>query len=309
MGYDPNKNYSALKMKETQKLVNYFNKQYNSVDDLDYSQRQDAIEVAIRYPFLFKGTYLAEFEGLTSFHLYEFIHRMILNEYYENHSIDFQLSNTFLTGNFKETINFKDTRFPYTELNGSSQITFKTDLNFTVGLKVKIKEYKSWLSYIKVDMGTVFKSDLKVENNFDQNQELYEFARLWSPTEGNKIKRFRGTYHGSVVFNDQSTVFARIYMPVYYFLNQFYIEAGLSYYYYKYKSKVTITRSATEQESYDPIDLNNDPINIEKTLEKNSISQYFSINYDFFEFFTLKLESFGISPYAGNLGIEAKIPF
>lgn len=304
MKYDHNLDYNTIKEQEIRKLVNYFVQQYDIVDNLHDRQKKEVIKTALKYPFIFNDTYLPEFDYITPFRLFDFIHKMIDNDYFENYSINFQLAHAKHSVKFKETVTFKDIRFPYLKLSDNSKMTLTTDLNFSVGIKIKVKKYKTWLSYIKADMGTAYKSKLNIDkdSDFDQTRQVYAYK------PGDPAKIFEGEYRSSTVTKDQNVVYARIYTPIYYLFSNLYFEAGLCYYHFVFKSEYYISRSATRQESGDVLDLNNDPKYIKKTLTKNIVSQYVSVNYDIFKFLTIKCESFNF-PLSVSLGIETKINF
>ncbi len=302
MIYNPDLNYSTMKKQEVRNLVNFFKLKYDNADDLIENEKEEVINTALKYPFLFEDTYLPEYDEVTPFRLFDIIHKMIYTEYLENSSVTFQFAKAIHSIDFKETITFKDNRFPYSELEGDSKMAITTEVNFSIGVKLRIKQYKTWLSYLKADIGIAYQSELNFESDFNQSFPVYAYK------PGNPIKIFEGEYQGYVTGKDQKVLYTRIYTPVYYILNNIYFEVGLSYYYFVFNSEYTITRSAIRQVSEDALDLNNDPRIIKKTLTENIISPVISVNFDIFKFLTLKIDALNY-PLSVSAGIEAILNF
>ncbi len=222
--YDKNTDYQILIDEEISKLTDKFTSLLEEMDHLSRAKRHDAVELALAYPYLFKDTYLKRYTRTTDFPLYEFIYAALKNDYVNKSSVFIRIAEyagifsdeTFSMGGTIHSVDLFYMRHDY-----AYKIRIKKAPFITAGLKIKTSSNITLLNYVKISGGLMI--NMGYSNSFE-NTVLFQGA---ATVPGYK---FIGEYGYDNYSNFKYRVWtADLAVPLYYFNNDLYIEAGVYY--------------------------------------------------------------------------------
>jgi hypothetical protein len=284
--YQDNIDYSNKTNQVLNAKAKYFQQMYSDYNSLTKSQRYELIDVVLNFPYLFSKGYLNRYRQNTDLHLYEFINKMLYNDYIQKNSVKAGIF--YLLNNFDQIrdINFRETPFPYYHRENKAEFKITTGIFGDIGVRIALRNYKTPFSYIEVNAGYALTSNVRTEDDI-QTEVIH-----WDSYQPSTGKHAFITY--TVTENNENKffeIYGNITTPVFYFFQNLYVDAGLNYYYTSVKSNYyDISRHIDSLVSNDPNDFKEYTQNISGEFSKSNIYPSIGINYLIFDLINIKVE-------------------
>jgi len=217
--YNPDEDYSRLYNQAVKTLVGKFNKQFVNRAQLSKIELKELIDLAFKYPYVFKDSYLDDIPYNTSFHIYALINDYVKDKYMNTNSLYVQVADNFLPITYNESIEFTD---PF---GSKYKYDYQLDLGNTIyvnaGFRVKLKKLYWPFSFINFNVGAAIQKSLS--NSFKRHL-------FFSGYKAKSGLSFDGSYYISD-YRDLKSFFitTQISTPVYYISDKIYFEAGINY--------------------------------------------------------------------------------
>ena len=241
--FDPETDYRTLFTDALEKKINELNELYKSLKHSTSEQTiNEFIVQARRFPFIFNGSYLKDIPLTTDFHIYQFLADYYKKDFLNHHSIYLQLSGLILPFSINESFETTDPFDSHFKYDYTVNIDQK--FLFYLGFKWKLKEEFQPFSFINIAIGlpvyTIYSSTFK---------DITLFKGIMA-VSGLK-------YDGSYLltnFRDLKSIalLSRITMPVYYYSDKIFFEAGVSYSFINVSYKYDFIKDGTVTHPYSP---------------------------------------------------------
>lgn len=284
--YNSETDYSSGITNALKEKSEYFENEFAGSGDIDQAKRYELIEAALNFPYLFNNGYLDKYRQGTDIHLYRFLYGMMVDDFTQRNSLKVGL--LYFKNNFKEEsdIIFKETPFPYFHLENKDVVKINSGSLGEVGIRLATRKYKTPFSYIELDAGYEFITDIKVDNDI-KSEVIHRDS--YQPSTGKHafitytINKNNDTKHFEV--------YGRISTPVYFLFKNLYMDAGIYYFYTSVEvNYYDITRKIDSLVSNDPADFQEYTKNVSKKFNRSSIFPSLGVNYTLFDLINVKVE-------------------
>jgi hypothetical protein len=284
--YNSETDYSSGIIKGLKEKSEYFENEFASSGDIDQAKRYELIEAALNFSYLFNNGYLDKYRQDTDIHLYRFLYGMMVDDFTQRNSL--RAGVLYLRDNFKREseLIFKETPFPYFHLENKAVVKINSGLWGEVGIRLATREYKTPFSYLELDAGYVLITDIKIDDDI-KSQVIH-----WDSYQPSTGKHAYITY--TINKNNDTkhfAVYGHISTPVYFFLKNLYVDAGLYYLYTSVKvNYYDINRKIDSLISNDPADFQEYTKNYSDKYTRSSIFPSLGVNYTLFDLINVKVE-------------------
>ncbi len=277
--YSPEKNYQKLCKDELVKIAKFFEEKYQQLEVIGKRQRDKLIRQALFYSYIFKNSYLPEFEN-TDFSLADFITKSVVIEY-QNH-FEFYVGYAFepFSFKFKNIITFKDLydqKFNYS-------MDVQNNHYLQLGIKIPFNKDIVPFSFINLKAGFAISSNVL----YDETVDIGHIIRY------DNIIYVNGTYK-LVNFRDFNTysLQGQVTIPLFFVSKNLYLETGVDYksYYLSFKYDYYFDGYVIDHATGEIPDFYK---GWSDSIKKQNIriKPMLSANYTLFDFINLKVEFF-----------------
>ncbi len=275
--YSSDKDYSLLLNGELENLIKYFRDIFENTESLTKNEKEYNIEKALRYPYIFAGTYLQYIVETTDFRLVDLLKKLTGNKIIPKSTLGIQIFNSLtLLNNASGNFNYKRS---FVEIN--NKVTAQIQTGFFLGLSysLPVKEVLSPFSSIKIDAGIAIANFITTDAKISELKDAY----IYNPRT-NEV--FAGSYNVKEGNHNYNGYFFRIYSPIYFVTDRFYFEAGIGYFHTDIKINYEIFYDTRADLDYP------DKETFSYSEDQDIPGVVFNLNYKLFENVLLKLDSF-----------------
>ena len=284
--YNEKFNYTSANKKEFEKKKQYFDEIYSEALGLDQSKRIEMIESALGFPYLFKDSYLDKYSQSSDLSLNEFIRKLLRVEYVRKNAV--RAGVFYFKDDFKHSnsMSFTEDPFPFYHIESMDEIKIGTGIFIDLGFQLGLREYLSPFSYIEIDAGYGLANDFVAENNLDPfiiQRDSYQPGTGTHTMVTYTLEERNETSHYEL--------YGHISTPVFYFTRNFFVEAGINYFYTSVKRNCyDFSRQIDSIVSTNPDDFQEYRLNYKYEFRKGNFYPTIAFNYSILEFINVKAE-------------------
>lgn len=259
--YRDDLNYADLLDTEQDHLINGFIEVYENARQNTGIDTKRAVRFAIKYSYLFQGTYIPTIQKTTPFELWDFLQKVLYDKYSIQNSISFGIGYNYLPFTLKRNVENFD---PFVPRGTILKIEQTHAVDLFVDFRLKLKRSLTSFSTLR------FRAGLSVLPRVNKDSILFGTTAA-IPNVG----RFSGFYalHDNQTINYALTV--QVSAPLTYITKALSLETGLEYSFLRFRSKSDVDRNG----QLNLVNIQNIPSVLEVNIREHNISPTLSLSY------------------------------